>query len=210
LEVVTAAFDHAGQLKGAARQRLDLSWPAPAASLGRIDVLCRLALPPGDYEIRVGVSDDQSIRTASVFTYVTMPAFDATPLSLSSLVVGASSGTFTAPKDFLAALLPVVPTGRRDFAKSDRLLAFLRIYQGTIRNDPLLPVDVKSSVIDQQGRVVASESARLNARQFAKGRAADHYVSLPLAGVSPGEYLLRVETQMGARMAGRALRFTVN
>jgi hypothetical protein len=96
------------------------------------------------------------------------------------------------------------------FANSDRLLGFLRIYQGTSRKDPLLPVQLQSSVIDAQGRVVAKESARLDAAQFEKGRSADHYFALPLVGLAPGEYLLRIETEMGPRVAGRALRFSVN
>ena len=106
--------------------------------------------------------------------------------------------------------LPVVPTARRDFANSDRLVGFVRIYQGTSRKDPLLPVHLESSVIDAQGLVVARESARLDAAQFEKGRSADHYVTLPLVGLAPGEYLLRIETEMGARVAGRAVRFSVN
>jgi hypothetical protein len=210
LEVVATAFDRGGRPKGVARQKLELSWPASDSPQARFDVLSRLDLPPGEYEIRVGVSGSEPPRTASVFTYITVPAFDSAPLSLSSLVIGATSETFTAPKDFLAALLPIVPTARRDFAQSDKLIGFVRIYQGTSRKDPLLPVHLKSSVIDAQGRVVASQSARLDAAQFEKGRAADHYVALPLAGLTPGEYLLRIETEMGPRIAGRALRFSVH
>ena len=40
-------------------------------------------------------------------------------------------GTLTAPKDFLSSLMPIVPTARREFARSDRFVAFFRIYQGT-------------------------------------------------------------------------------
>ena len=130
LEVVATAFDRGGPPKGVERQRLELSWPASATQEARFDVLSRLDLPPGDYEIRVGVSGSDPSRTASVFTYITVPAFDSTPLSLSSLVIGAPPGTFTAPKDFLAPLFAMVPTARRNFANSDRLLGFLRIYQG--------------------------------------------------------------------------------
>lgn len=210
-EVVAAAFDRGGRPKGAARQTLELSWPTTSrASQARFDVLSRLDLPPGEYEIRVGVSGSDTARTASVFTYVTVPAYGSTPLSLSSLVIGATPGTFTAPKDLLAALLPIVPTARRDFARSDKLIGFLRIYQGTGRTDPLLPVSLEISVLDAQGKVVASQSAGLDAAQFEKGRAADHYIALPLAGLAPGEYLLRAQAEMGTRIAGRALRFSVN
>ena len=137
LEVVASAFDRGGRPKGIARQTLDLSWPASGPQDRRFDVLSRLDLPPGEYEIRVAVSSGADARTASVFTYVTVPSFTAAPLSLSNIIVGATAGTLTAPKDFLASLLPIVPTARREFARTGRLLAFFRVYQGTNRSDPL-------------------------------------------------------------------------
>ena len=210
LEVVASAFDRGGRPVGTARQTLELSWPSSVpAQDQRFDVLSRLDLPPGQYEIRVGVSGADSARTASVFSYVTVPAFASTPLSLSSIVIGAAAGTLTAPKDFLTALLPVVPTARRAFARAGQLIGFLRIYQGTSRNDPLLPVQLRSSVIDARGQVVADQSDVMDVRRFEKSRTADHYLALPLANLTPGEYLLRTEATMGARVAGRAVRFSV-
>jgi hypothetical protein len=57
--------------------------------------------------------------------------------------------------------------------------------------------------------VVASDKSTLDAGQFATGRTADHYLTIPLATLAPGDYLLKVETTMGARVAGRAMRFVV-
>lgn len=209
LEVVASAFDRGGRPKGIARQTLDLSWPASGPQDRRFDVLSRLDLPPGEYEIRVAVSSGADARTASVFTYVTVPSFTAAPLSLSNIIVGATAGTLTAPKDFLASLLPIVPTARREFARTGRLLAFFRVYQGTNRTDPLVPVQVRSSIVDDHDRVVATEAGVLDVAEFAKARAADYYVTLPLTTLAAGEYLLKVETTMGARTAGRAMRFVV-
>jgi VWFA-related protein len=209
LEVVASAFDRGGRPKGIARQTLDLSWPASGPQDRRFDVLSRLDLPPGEYEIRAAVSSGADARTASVFTYVTVPSFTAAPLSLSNIIVGATAGTLTAPKDFLASLLPIVPTARREFARTGRLLAFFRVYQGTNRSDPLIPVQVRSSIVDDHDRVVATETGVLDIAEFAKARAADYYVTLPLTTLAAGEYLLKVETTMGARTAGRAMRFVV-
>jgi len=206
LEVVASAFDQSGHLKGVARQTVNVSWPAAPAR--RFDVLSRLDLPSGEYEIRVAVSSGAEARTASVFSYVTVPAFAAAPLSLSNIIVGATPGTLAAPKDFLASLLPIVPTGRRAFARADRLVAFFRIYQGTGRNDPLAPVQLRSSVFDAHDRMVADETSVIDPGAFAT-RTADHYVTLPLTTLAPGEYLLEVKTTMGQRTAGRALRFAV-
>ena len=209
LEVVASAFDRGGRPKGIARQTLDLSWPASGPQDRRLDVLSRLDLPPGEYEIRVAVSSGADERTASVFSYVTVPAFTAAPLSLSNIIVGATAGTLTAPKDFLASLLPIVPTARREFARTGRLLAFFRVYQGTNRSDPLTPVQLRSSIVDDHDRVVATEAGVLDVGEFAKARTADYYVTVPLTTLAAGEYLLKVETTMGARTAGRAMRFVL-
>jgi hypothetical protein len=208
LEIVATAFDPGGRPKGMARQTLELSSPASAAtSEHRLDALSRIDLPPGEYELRVAVSGEG--RTASVFSYVTVPAFAAAPLSLSNIVVAAPGGTLTAPKDFLSPVLPIVPTARREFARTDRFAAFFRIYQGTDRQDPLVPVQLQSTLVDAGDRVVATETRTLDAGQFTNGRAADYYVVFPLTTLAPGDYLLKVEVKMEQRVAGRAMRFIV-
>ena len=81
--------------------------------------------------------------------------------------------------------------------------------QGTRRQDPLQPVQLRASVTNAQGNVVGSESALLGVRDFSTERAADHYLALPLATLATGEYLLRIETDMGTRHAGRVMRFSL-
>jgi VWFA-related protein len=208
LEIIATAFDTGGRPKGLTRQTLELSWPAAAGSGdNRLDALSRIELPPGEYEIRVAVNG--ASRTASVFTYLTVPSFAAAPLSLSNIVIGATTRTLTAPKDFLSTLLPLVPTARREFARTDRFVAFFRIYEGTGRDTTLVPVQLQSTLVNARGGIVATESNTLAAADFASGRAADHYVTLPLTTLEPGDYLLKIEAKMGARVAGRALRFQV-
>jgi VWFA-related protein len=208
LEIVATAFDQGGRPKGLSRQTLDLSWPASATTgEHRFDALSRIDLAPGEYEVRVAVSG--AARTASVFSYVTVPAFATAPLSLSSIVVGASAWTLTAPKNFLSALLPIVPTARREFARADRFVAFFRIYQGTARQDALAPVQLQSTIVDARGAVVATETTTLGVGRFEAGRTADYYVTIPLATLAPGDYLLKIEATMGTRLAGRAMRFGI-
>jgi VWFA-related protein len=210
LEVVASAFDAGGRAKGEARQTIELSWPASAAAdERRLDVLSRLDLPPGEYEIRVAVSGAEPRRTASVFSYVTVPAYDSAPLSLSNIVFGATDETSTAPEDFLTPLLPVVPTTQREFTTKDTLVSFLRIYQGTGRKDPLVPVQLRSAILNGQGKVIAEQTQVVEAAKFSEGRAANHGLTLPLANLEPGDYLLRLEAEMGARTAGRAVRFVI-
>lgn len=210
VEIVASAFDRGGRPKGVARQTLELSWPESAPSpRQRFDLLSRLDLPAGEYEVRIAVSAGEPRRTASVYSYITVPAFDSAPLSLSNVVLGATDDTLTVPEDFLEGLLPLVPTTRREFATADTMVSFVRIYQGTGRRDSLLPVQVQSSILDAQSQVVAAQSLTFEPKQFEKDRSVDHGITLPLAKLTPGEYLLRIEAQMGARTAGRAVRFVV-
>jgi hypothetical protein len=210
LDVVANAFDRNGQPRTSARQTLRLSVPVTAqAQRRRIEILSRLDLPPGDYEIRVGVTAGDRATSASVFSYLAVPAFESEPLAMSNVIVRAVPPTATAPGDFLSKVVPLVPTAQREFASTDRLIGYLRLYQGTRRTDPLAPVELRTSVIDAEGKPVASASDVLAAGQFSNGRTADQYITLPLATLARGEYLLRLEARMGERAAGRALRFSV-
>jgi VWFA-related protein len=206
VEVVAGAFDAGGRVKGGTRQRADLS--AARSAPGRpVEVLSRLELAPGDYELRVGASAGGT--NASVFTYVSVPPFDTAPLSLSTLVLGTAAGTVAGPRELLEQVIPIIPTTQRTFATADGVIGFLRVYQGTVRRDPLQTVELSSTVIDARGKPVAGQSVSLAPEQFGGARSADQFFSLPLTGLAPGEYLLTVEARMGERQAGRAVRFTV-
>jgi hypothetical protein len=128
---------------------------------------------------------------------------------LSTLVLGSTAGTVAGPRQLLDQLIPIVPTTQREFSSADDLIGFLRVYQGTARRDPLQTVELRSTVLDAQGKAVAGQAITLTGEQFAKDRSADQLFSLPLAGFAPGQYLLTVEARMGERQAGRAVRFTV-
>ena len=82
-------------------------------------------------------------RQASVFTQGTVPPFAAARLTLSHLALAATSATSSAPPDFLDAVLPIRPTPQRAFQRTADAVAFLRVYQGTRRTDPLEPVAVR-------------------------------------------------------------------
>jgi VWFA-related protein len=210
IEIVTAAFDQAGRPQGSARQALELSWPNVDTSRPqRVDVLSRLDLPPGDYEIRVAASRGTEARAASVFTHLTVPSFADARLSLSNIIMGATGTTSTAPPDFLESVLPIRPTPQRTFRRAEQSIAFVRVYQGTDRRDELQSVQVRVRIVDAQDRDVRDEGIVLQASSFATGRAADLRMPIPLASLAPGDYLLRLEAATGDNLAGRVLRFSV-
>jgi VWFA-related protein len=210
LDVVVAAFDPTGQPRARARQTIDLSWPPPSRDAPRrVEAVTRIVLDPGDYEIRVAVENTRSKQLSSVFSYVTVPPFSAVPLSLSTIVLSAPRTASSVPGDALQGLLPVVPTAMRSFMRDETVWAFMRIYQGTGRDDGLAPVAVRVQILDALNRAVRDEIMPFSAGAFQATRAADCRIPLPVAQLTPGEYLLRVEAAMGKRVAGRAMRFSV-
>lgn len=211
IDIVTSAFDRSGQPRGSARHSLQVAWPAGGdiAAGQRITLLSRLALGPGDYEFRVAVAGSDPVRAGSVFTQALVPAFGSDPLSLSGIVLGATGGTATLPPAFLENLLPVVPTAQRTFTRSGSVLGFLRVYQGTARRDPVMPVQVRARVIDASDRNAIEAAFVMPESEFQATRSADCRITLPVGKLAPGEYLLSVDASMGGRVAGRALRFTV-
>jgi hypothetical protein len=86
----------------------------------------------------------------------------------------------------------------------------VRIYQGASRRDPLQQVQLQGFLVDAKGQTLSGESVVLTEAQFGDGRTNDHLLSLPIANLAPGDYLLRIEATMGRRSAGRAVRFRLH
>jgi hypothetical protein len=170
------------------------------------EVLSRLALKPGRYEIRVALDAGPGQR-ASVYTDVEVPDFAKQPISLSGIVLSASPAVGSAPAAAFSNLMPVIPTVRREFARSARASAFVRVYQGT--KDAVQPASLTSRIVDTSDRCVATDVVSLAADRFSVDRSADYQIALPIDRLQPGEYLLMIDAAQGRHKAGRVLRFRV-
>ena len=206
VKVLVAAFDRHGRSVQSVEQTVGVELPSNATGDVAYEVLSRLALKPGHYEIRVAL-DAGSTERASVYTDVDIPDFAEQPLSLSGIVVAASPASPSTPMDVFKDLLPIVPTARREFARTGRASAFVRVYQ-RLREAPQ-PVSVTAQIHDTTGRVLMKDVASLDGAQFGANRAADYRIALPIDRLTVGEYLLSIEAAQGQHSAGRALRLTV-
>ena len=112
-----------------------------------------------------------------------------------------------APETAFKDVLPVLPTARREFARTDRVRAFLRIYQGG--HAPLSPVRISTRIQDDGGQSVFEEELEIPAAQFVTNRAADYLREMPLETLRAGEYLLTIEVPERTRTERRDVRFTV-
>lgn len=199
LDVTVASVDRTGKPVASARQTSTITATRLASgSPTEVNVQSHLELQPGDYGLRVAVSDAASGKVASVFSDITVPNFDNAPLSLSGLSVEtATSGGGVAK-----------PTTRRSFKRGEVVRGVLQIYQGTQRTDPLTPVVMRVRILDAKGTALRDQSLPFPESSFANRRT-DCVITLPLSTLAPGEYLLKLDASANRHTNSRALRFRV-
>ena len=183
LDVNVIALDQAGQQVGSAKQTSTLAARSSGTAVtGPVDVQSHIDLDPGDYEVRVAVTDRKTRATGSVFSQIAIPDFSTGRLSVSDIAVElgqASNGAAGVP-------VPVLPTTRRTFARGDQVRAFLQVYQGTGRTDPIVPVSIRVRILDARGGATRDQSLVFSEKEF-RARRADCRINLPIDGLPAGE-----------------------
>ena len=181
--------------------------PRDGASL-QYDVLTKIALAPGRYEVRVAARRASDGLAGSVYVDVNVPNFSSDPLSISGIWLEASSFPNQIPRDALVSILPLAPTSSREFAATDNVVAFFRAYQGGTSS--LQPVSLQVRLVDDKDSVLAHATGQIETRRFdSSTRAADHRFELPLRELKPGQYLLTFELELAGRRVSRDVVFIV-
>ena len=147
--------------------------------------------PPGDYLMRVVVREPGG-TTGSVDRRFTVQNFDGTDLAASDLVLGRTE----------AGGLPVRPVGYVDSG----LAGVFEIYAR--RADDLRAVDVQVNVtpLDSTTPVMSVRPALLDVQPTESGASRGVQVSLPLAGLTPGAYLVSAIVRSRGETAARLMR----
>jgi hypothetical protein len=205
VNVVATAVNGARRFQGLLSQAIDVTLRPDARASGEYEVISRLPLEPGRYQIRFAAETASQMGT--VFLDVDVPDFAKAALSLSGLVLQKTPGLQVAPVDALATIIPVVPTSIRDFARTDRAATFVRVHQGGTRT--LMPVTVTTRIRNDADAAVYDAATTLEADRFGAHRAADHLVDIPLGRLSPGPYVLSIEAVLAKTTQRRDLRFTI-
>lgn len=209
VDLVVRAFAPEGDARGSADQPIALNIP-PArrgSEFTRYDLLARIDLKPGRYELRISAHSATLDKLGSVYADIEVPDFAKAPLSLSGVLMSLTPGVPVAPAEALSGVVPVLPTTERAFARTDRVSAFLRVYQGG--GAKIAPVSVAIRIVDDHDKTVIDQKDPFGVDRFATARAADERFALPLAQLAPGEYLLTFEATMGKAVARRDVRFSV-
>jgi VWFA-related protein len=161
----------------------------------------RIELPPGRYQVRIGVRESGAGATGTVFYDLEVPDFARRRLSMSGLLLSAPSAqhTLTAQADQVAGkLLPGPATSRRAFATADVLSIYAELYLNASSGPPRR-IDVTSRLISEAGREVSTAQDVLEgggATANDKSTTFPLRKDLPLRDLAPGRYLLRLEAQV--------------
>ena len=207
VQLVATAFRDDWKPAGALTQYLEAADLGSSEQGARSDIVSRLDLPPGRYEIRVAVDNRAMNRTGSAYMSVTIPDFQKDALGLSGVVLARDTPLRADSMNPVAALIPFVPTTERAFTRDDRVTSFLRVYQGGKK--PVVPVDLIVRMVNEADRVVFDQAFALGAERFVRARGTDHTFGLPLERLEPGEYLVTFEARTAGQLVRRDLRLTI-
>ena len=175
--------------------------------MGEYELLSRLDLKPGRYQLRVALNVSSLTTSGSLYYDVDVPDFQKAAVSFSGMVLAARPSPPVTPKDGLPGVLPVTPTTRRSFSASDRVVAFTRVYQGG--KDAMVAVPLTVRLLNQNDLLMMDRQEVLPINMFTTERSADVNIGLPLDRLPPGVYLLTLESKLGKTTAKREVRFDV-
>ncbi len=111
VDLETRAFTPDGDARGpSTQQAAHLIFAAGGADdVAHVQVLSHAELAPGHYQLRLAAHSSVGNRTGSVFADVEIPNFASEPVSLSGVLLETTPAPPAAPKDALAAIVPVIP-----------------------------------------------------------------------------------------------------
>jgi hypothetical protein len=207
LDVLFHAFAPEGQPRGSTRIGARLSRSPGATGDARFEILGRLDLGPGRYELRASAAGESSERSGSVYGYFEVPDFAKELLSLSGVAMGITPPSVSGNADAAAGIVPATPTSRRTFVRTDRVTSFARVYQGSA--SALARVIGVVRVVDSRDQPVVEQLRTFEANAFGANRSADFQFDLPMDRLAPGSYVLTITASLGERTVRRDVRFEV-
>ncbi len=200
IQITYFALDAKGKYRGSNSDMVTLNLrPETKAAVQRsgMRTLSRLQIPPGRYQLRVAVNDLATSAVGSVLYDLDVPDFAKTPLAMSGLVLasGAASKVPTVrPDEELRPVLPAPPMGSRIFPVGDQLALFVEIYDNAGGSSH--KIDIAATVTSDEGNVMfKTEDVRDSSELQGKSGGYGYSSRVPLDGLTPGLYVLKVEAR---------------
>jgi hypothetical protein len=203
LQLQATALTSRGQPKATQGELAELKFRSGVGEDARYEVLTRLALPPGRYQLRVAAQSSLLGRNGSVYTEIDVPDFNSGAIQMSGLILSAEPGWRLAPVDWVAGVLPALPTTVREFESTTDVRVLARVYERT--HEAL----VRAAITDETGSTVFTRDTPLETVRFTSQGSADYQLPLPISRLKPGRYLLTLDASAKQKTVSRQVRFSV-
>lgn len=200
VELAIIALDGDGKVRDGAKDTAELKLRPETRAIVSANgwrLTRRLNLPPGRYQLRIGARESNAGRVGSVIYDLDVPDFSKGDLQMGGLLVTSKSATRVPtanPDPDFKEILPASPSAIRDFTAADELALAVDVYDN--RGSTPHRVEIRTSVTDDRGTVVFSARDERRSEEL-KGTIGTfgHVARVPLHGLAPGRYVLRVEAQ---------------
>jgi VWFA-related protein len=201
VEVVAVAVDDKGEVRDGARDLVKLQLrPQTHAIVSKVGVRItrRLEVPPGRYQLRIGLRETGGGAVGSVLYDLDAPDFSKAPLSMSGVLLTSASATRvpTANQDSeFKDVMPGPPVAQREFPRGDVIALFAEVYDNMLRTPHR--VAIKSMVLADNGTVVIQRESERKSEEL-KGASGGfgHTATIETKELAPGRYVLRVEARV--------------
>jgi VWFA-related protein len=217
VEMAIIALDAEGKIRDGAKNVVSLKLrPETHAAIleNGVRLTHRLALAPGQYQLRIGARENVGGLLGSVMYDLDVPDFRKGDLLMGGLLLTASSASRTPtvnPDPDFKEIMPASPAAVREFPSGDELTLAVDVYD----NRAATPhrVEIRTTVTGDSGNVVFnSRDERRSEELKAATGTFGHVTTIPLKGVAPGRYVLKVEAQSllsNGATAAREVEFVV-
>ena len=202
-----SAFNVEGRSFGSKRLRADVTLRAGATGLAEYEVLSRLDLRPGRYQLRIAANVGSLSTGGSLYYDVDVPDVGSTPLAMSGLMLGVEPGPVVAPADGLKPLVPILPTTRRRFVATDHVTLFARLHQSGKASPAAVPL--RLTIRNASNVVVVERLHDVGAAAFGASRFADVVLEVPIGRLLEGQHLLTIEAGAGPAAIRKHSRFEI-
>jgi hypothetical protein len=211
VEVAILAMDEGGKVRDGAKDTAELKLRPDTHALvakNGVHLTRRLELPPGNYQLRIGARESIGGLVGSVMYDLEVPDFSKTDLTMGGILLAAASAgripTANPDPDF-KAILPGSPTAIREFPSGDQLTLAVDVYDNKVATPHR--VEIRTSMTADDGGVVfsATDERRTEELKGVNGTYG-HVATIPLKGVAPGRYVLRVEARSTVSNGGSIAR----
>jgi len=165
-DLQVTAFTTEGDKKGSQRSIAKVVLRAGAKGDADYEALSRIDLPPGRYRLRLAAYHESAGKAGTVMADVLVPDFNRDSASMSGVIISATPGRPSAPRDLFKEIVPIVPTAQRAFGAKDQVTALFDLYQNAGRG--VVPARVAIRITNSENATVVDESQTLGTDRFVR------------------------------------------